>query len=187
MVIEYDDSGKEVWRKDRLPAAPYSVQRLETGGTLVACPDANQIIDITPDGNTTITNVPGRPISAQRLESGSTLVALQQQMRVVEVDRTGQIVWEARTRNPPGHAVRLDNGNTLVSITNERKVVEYDTTGKNVVWASEVMLTNPYAAQRLSNGNTVVADHMGVHELDPTGKKILNSLRQPQVTGLSSF
>ena len=37
MVIEYDEGGKEVWRKDRLPAPPTSVQRLESGNTLVAC------------------------------------------------------------------------------------------------------------------------------------------------------
>ena len=53
MVIEYDDDGKEIWRKDGLPGPPYSVQRLDNGNTLVACADVQQVIEIAPDGTTT--------------------------------------------------------------------------------------------------------------------------------------
>jgi len=187
MVVEYDDSGKEVWKKDRLPGPPYTVQRLDNGNTLVACADVNQLVEISPDGTTTIVNVPGRPMSAQRLESGNTLVALQQGNRVVEVDRTGKIVWEARTSNPPGHAVRLDNGNTLVALTYGRQIVEFDPTGKTIVWKTSVALTNPYAAQRLPSGNTLVADHQGIHEIEASGQKVRRMFRQQQVTGLSSY
>ena len=147
MVVEYDDRGKEVWRKDRLPAPPTSVQRLENGNTLVACGNAQQIVEITPDGSTSSISVPGNPISAQRLDNGNTLVALQQMQKVVEVDGSGRVVWEMRTGgNPPWHAVRLENGNTLVTLTQARKVVEYDGTGKNIVWQTAAPLINPYAA-----------------------------------------
>jgi outer membrane protein assembly factor BamB len=187
VVIEYDDEGKEVWRKDRLPGPPYSVQRLENGNTLVACADAQQIVEIAPDGTQTATTIQGRPMSAQRLENGNTLVALQQQNKIVELDRANKVVWEARTNNPPGHAVRLENGNTLVSMTYTRQVLEYDATGKTVVWQSKVPMTNPYAAQRLANGNTLVADHQGLHELDAAGQKIIWTHRQPGITGVSAY
>jgi outer membrane protein assembly factor BamB len=188
MVVEYDDRGHEVWKKDRLPAPPTSVQRLDNGNTLVACGNAQQIVEIAPDGKTTSMTVQGHPISAQRLDNGNTLVALQQTQRVVEVDRTGKVVWEVRTDgNPPWHAVRLENGNTLVTLTQARKVVEYEPAGKAPVWQTTTPLINPYAAQRLPDGNTLVADHTGVHEFDTTGKQVRMPLKQQQVTGLSSF
>ena len=187
VVIEYDDEGKEVWRKDRLPGPPYSVQRLENGNTLVACADAQQIVEIAPDGTQTATTIQGRPMSAQRLENGNTLVALQQQNKIVELDRANKVVWEARTNNPPGHAVRLENGNTLVSMTYTRQVLEYDATGKTVVWQSKVPMTNPYCAERLVSGNTLVADHQGLHELDAAGQKIIWTHRQPGITGVSAY
>jgi ribosomal protein S11 len=187
MVVEYDESGKEVWKKDRLPGAPTSVQRLDNGNTLVACGNAQQTVEIAPDGTTTSITVPGNPISAQRLDNGNTLVALQQTQRVVEVDRTGRIVWEIRTGgNPPMHAVRLDNGNTLVTLTQARKVIEYDFTGK-IVWQTARPLINPYAAQRLANGITLVIDHTGLHEFDTAGSGSRLPFRQQQLTGLSSF
>jgi outer membrane protein assembly factor BamB len=187
VVIEYDDEGKEIWRKDRLPGPPYSVQRLENGNTLVACADAQQLVEIAPDGTQTTTTVQGRPMSAQRLENGNTLIALQQQNKIIEMDRAGKIVWEARTNNPPGHATRLESGNTLVSMTYTRQVLEYDATGKTVVWQSKIPLTNPYCAERLPNGNTLVADHQGLHELDASGQKVIWTHRQPGITGVSSY
>jgi outer membrane protein assembly factor BamB len=187
MVIEYDAEGNECWRKDGLPGPPYSVQRLDDGSTLVACGQLQQVIEIAPSGKTTPINIQGQPMSAQRLDNGNTLVALQAGNRVVEVDRAGKIVWEARTGNSPVHAVRLENGNTLVSLMNSRQVVEYDPTGKTIVWRSQVRLTNPYAAQRLPSGNTLVADFQGVHELDAQGAKVVWQQRLQSCTGLSSF
>jgi hypothetical protein len=188
MVIEYDSSGKEVWRKDRLPAPPTSVQRLDSGSTLVACSNVNQVVEISPDGSTTAIPVAGRPIWAQRLDNGNTLVALQETQRVVEVDGAGRILWEVRTGgHPPSHAVRLENGNTLVTLTQARKVVEYDPTGRTIVWSTQAPLVNPQVAQRLASGHTLVGDNSGVQEFDAAGKPVPWRHRQPQVTGLSSF
>jgi outer membrane protein assembly factor BamB len=196
LVIEYDDAGKEIWRKDRLPGPPYSVQRLENGNTLVACPDIQQVVEITPDGRTSAMSIQGRPVFAHRLENGNTLVALQLTNRVVEVDPTGNIVWEARTSGRPSHAARLENGNTLICLTNVRRVVEYDPTGKNIVWSTQAPLSNPSAAHRLTNGHTLVADYQGLHEIDAAGKQVVWQHRPlvqsgrgglPQLTGLSSF
>jgi hypothetical protein len=185
LVIEFDDVGKEIWRKDRLPAPPTTVQRLDSGSTLIACPSAHQIVEIGTDGSTSAISVPGWPISAQRLDNGNTLVALQESHRVAEVASSGRTVWDVQTNGPPAHAVRLENGNTLVTLPQARKIVEYDTTGNTIVWMTNVPLVNPAAAQRLSNGNTLVVDHTGVMETD--GKQIVWRYQQPQATGLSAF
>jgi hypothetical protein len=187
MVIEYDDQGREVWRKDRLPGPPFGLQRLDNGNTLVACSHANKIVEIAPDKSTTEIAVHGQPMSVQRLDSGNTLVALQAESRVVEVDGSGKVVWEARTGNPPSYAERLENGNTLVTLQYGRKVVEYDPTGKKIVWQSQVPLYNPYCAERLANGSTLVADQQGLKEIAEDGKSIRWQLRQAVVTGVSSF
>jgi len=187
MVIEYDADGKEIWRKDRLPGPPFSVQRLDNGNTLVACSTSKLLVEIAPDGTTTTISLEGNPISAQRLDNGNTLVALQQANSVAEVDRSGRIVSSIRTPSPPAHAVRLENGNTLVTLPNQRQVVEYDSTGTNQVWRTQVPLSNPFAAQRLPSGSTLVADHTGVREIDAAGTNVTWQHRQQQVTGLSSF
>ena len=187
LIVEYDADGKEVWRKEGLPGPPYGVQRLDNGSTLVACGDIQQLVEIAPDGTTKTINVQGRPMSAQRLENGNTLVALQQGNRVVEVDSAGKVTWEVRTGNGPQHAVRLENGNTLVTLMGSRQVLEYDPTGKTIVWRSGVRFVNPYGAQRLPSGNTLVADHQGLHELSTDGTKVVWQHRQQSITGLSSF
>ena len=184
---EYDADGKEVWRKEGLPGPPYSVQRLDSGATLVACGDIHQIVEIAPDGTTSSINVQGRPMSAQRLDNGNTLCALQQSNRVVEVDRSGKIVWEIRTGNNPSSAVRLENGNTLVCLMSSRQVMEYDPTGKTVVWRSAGRLTNVYGAQRLPSGVTLVSDYQGLHEFDASGQNEKLILRQNNIVGLSSY
>jgi outer membrane protein assembly factor BamB len=187
MVIEYDDSGKEVWRKDRLPAPPTTIQRLENGHTLVACGHAQQVVEIAPDGSITSIPVPGNPISAQRLDSGNTLVALDQTPRVIEIDRAGNVVWEVRTgSSAPLHAVRLASGNTLVTLGPGRQVIELDAAGQTV-WQTHVPLTNPFAAQRLPGGETLVADQTGVRAIDASGRQILWQHRAAQVTSVSVF
>ncbi len=187
MVIEFDDAGREVWRKDRLPGPPTSVERLNNGSTLVACGSANQVVEVAPDGSMMIIVVPGHPICAQRLENGNTLVALTEAKRVVEVNSRGKVLAEMRLSSSPTHAVRLDNGNTLITLRQARKVVEYDAAGKSIVWMTNLPLVNAQAAVRLSSGNTLVADHSGVQEFDAAGKQVVWRLRQMQAVGVSSF
>jgi hypothetical protein len=50
------------------------------------------------------------------------------------------------------------------------RVDEYDLKG-NIVW-SKGDLKNPAQAQRLSSGNTLIADEEGLHELDPESKLV---------------
>lgn len=186
-VIEFDDEGREVWRKDKLPGIPYSVQRLENGNTLVACKDVQQIIEISPDKSTKSMQVQGHPMYAQRLENGNTLIALQNGSRVIEMDAKNSIVWEARNMNGPCFCQRLDSGNTLIVQMHTGQVVEVDATGQKTVWSSKISLVNPICAQRLSNGNTLIADNNGVTEVDPTGQTVKWRHAQNNVTGVSQF
>jgi outer membrane protein assembly factor BamB len=186
-VIEFNDEGTEIWRKDKLPGIPYSVQRLENGNTLVACKDQQQVIEILPDGSTKSMQVQGHPMYAQRLENGNTLIALQQGSRVVEMDAKNSIVWEARSMNGPCFCQRLDSGNTLIVQMHTGQVVEVDATGQKTVWTSRVSLVNPICAQRLSNGNTLIADNNGVTEVDANGQTVKWRHAQNNVTGVSQF
>jgi hypothetical protein len=188
MVIEYDDGGREVWRKDRLPGPPTTVERLASGATLVACSSANEVVEVAPDGSTSPIPAPGNPVCAQRLESGNTLVALSDSRRVVEIDRGGTVRWEADIAGQiPAFATRLISGNTLIAIPQARQVIEVDPTGKKIVWSTQSPLINPSAAQRLATGNTLVADYNGLYEFDTSGRPLPWRHLQQHVTGLSSF
>jgi hypothetical protein len=131
--------------------------------------------------------VQGHPMYAQRLENGNTLIALQQGSRVVEMDSKNSIVWEARNMNGPCFCQRLDSGNTLIVQMHTGQVVEVDPTGQKTVWTSKVSLVNPICAQRLSNGNTLIADNNGVTEVDATGQTVKWRFAQNNVTGVSQF
>ncbi|QDU30972.1 outer membrane biogenesis protein BamB [Anatilimnocola aggregata] len=187
IIVEYSEDGKEIWKKEKLPSIPYSVQRLENGSTLVCCADVQQVLEIAPDLSTKSTQVAGRPMYAQRLDNGNTLIALQQGGRVVEMDAKNQTVWEARGMNGPCFCQRLDTGNTLIVQMHTGQVVEVDASGQKTVWNSKVPLVNPICAQRLTNGNTLIADNNGVIEVDPTGQKVIWRHAQNNVTGVSQF
>lgn len=77
----------------------------------------------------------------------------------------------------PFTAIRLKNGNTLVTLTHGNRVVELDADGK-IIWQidnsifKEDPLVDPCGAQRLPNGNTVIASYgaqkgIKIFEVDP--------------------
>ena len=66
------------------------------------------------------------------------------------------------------HARLTAVGTLLVAHMDMRKVVEYDSTGK-AVWSYEI--DSPWSAERLANGNTLIASNSRkVVEVDPQGK-----------------
>ena len=168
-VAEYDQAGREVWKKTGLPGAPFSVERLENGNTLVTCSDSQKIVEIAPDKKIIWEiEISGRPMDARRLENGNTLVALQTLGKVVEVDRSGKVVWEVDNQGGVLSATRLENGNTLICRQANNMVAEINRRG-DVVW-SKGELRNPYDAQRLPDGNTLIVDYKGVQEVNPKGE-----------------
>jgi hypothetical protein len=191
-VIEYNEAGREVWSKDKLPGLPYSVQRLENGNTLIACADVNQLVEISPDGTTKTIGGSwtqnARPVFARRLENGHTLVALQNHRKVVEIDDAGSVVLDIPDVNGPSSCTRLENGNTLIvqMYNPQDQVIEVDAKGKRTAWSVKITLRNPTDAQRLPSGNTLITDLMGLHEVDPAGN-LVREHRYPNLTGLSSY
>jgi hypothetical protein len=67
------------------------------------------------------------------------------------------------------------------------QVVEVDPSGQKTVWTAKVPLVNPSDAQRLPNGNTLIADNNGVHEIDPTGEQVRWKHPQNNATGVSQY
>jgi hypothetical protein len=170
-VVEYDASGKEVWRTQHLPGGPTNVQRLDDGHTLIPCSDGNKVLEVDNHGKV-VWELPigGRPADARRLDNGHTLISLHHGNAVIEVDRNGKETWRIGGLGGPVEAQRLDNGNTLVCDANAGRAIEFDRNGKRV-WSKEGY-QNPWDAQRLPDGTTLIADSAGVHQVDVQGKTL---------------
>jgi hypothetical protein len=111
---------------------------------------------------------------ARKLENGNYLVPHLLAFRVKEYSPDGAVVRTLATdlaelggraaENWPFTAIRLANGNTLVNLTHGNKTAEFDSNGK-VVWKlsnedfPEKPFADPCGAQRLPNGNTVIASY----------------------------
>lgn len=167
-VVEFDEAGNEVWRMNDLPGGAMGVQRLDNGNTLLAIPDAMQVIEVSPDKKIVWkAALDGRPTYARRLEDGRTLVSLQQHQKVVEVDEGGKVAWELAIGGMSFSADRTPSGTTLICDLRTGEVREYDRAGTVVF--KKAGFSNPYTVQRLASGNTLVVDRTGVKELDPQG------------------
>ncbi len=189
-VVEYNEAGKEVWSKEGLPGPPFSVQRLESGNTLVACGSIGQILEISPDGTVTAMTGPWKrnanPVFARRLDNGHTLVALQNEHRVVELDKSKTVIFEVRDVNGVSSCSRLENGNTLIVQMYGNQVIEVDPKGKKTEWSPKFQLQNPTDAQRLESGHTLIADAMGLHEVDSAGNQV-REYRHMNAISISSY
>lgn len=111
---------------------------------------------------------------ARKLDNGNYLVPHLLAFAVKEYQADGTVVKTFETdldelggrpeKNWPFTAIRLDNGNTLVNLTNGNKTVEFNSEGE-VVWkvSNDDFDTDPFddpcGAQRLANGNTVIASY----------------------------
>lgn len=185
VVIELGDEKTPVWTSPRLPEQISSLQRLENGNTLATIHSG--LVEFTPAGEVNHVPMEGIPTSAQRLASGMTLVTLLNQERVVEVDAAGNITWEVRGLSGPYQATRLDTGNTLIVQINSNQVIEVDRSGLRTVWKSAVPLVQPRAAARLQNGNTLISDQSGLHEVSADGKTVVWQMKQVEITSFHAF
>src|SRR5688572_28173349 len=99
-------------------------------------------------------------VSEARLQTGNILLA--NQAGVTEIDRQGTKVWSYTQDIAGCSSVRkLANGNVLIAHPNRGKVMEirpFGATGGQSVWSQEG-LSYPYDAQRLENGNTLIAEY----------------------------
>ena len=180
-VTEYNAAGESIWQHGGLPA-PFALERLDNGNTLVACANGNRIVEIAPD-KTVVRNINlvGRPTSVQALENGNLLVALQHQNRVVEIDTGDKVVWQLDNVMGAIGAQRLPSGHTLVVESTGNRVREFDADKKEAAVIAQIegqQLAMPYHAQRLETGNTLITDRAGVREVDSAGKVVWKRAEQ---------
>jgi hypothetical protein len=159
-----------------------TVNRLPNGNTLVVERGVlPRLLEIDPAGKIAV-EVPLLPESdnahmqtrmARKLPNGNYLVPHLLAYKVKEYQPDGTVVREIVTdleefggrepRNMPFTAILLPNDNILVNLTNGEKTVEFDAEG-GVAWRCdnshvEDCLRDPCGAQRLPNGNTVIASY----------------------------
>jgi hypothetical protein len=101
---------------------------------------------------------------ARKLANGNYLVPQLLDKVVREYDPTGKVVWEVNTPHWPFTAIRLPNGHTLIDCTYGNLCIEVDAAGKTVWQLSNQDLPKAWikdacGAQRLPNGNTVIASY----------------------------
>jgi len=161
-----------------------TVQRLENGRTLITeLGKKPRLLEVAVDGKIVI-EVPLLPETdnfhmqtrmARKLANGNYLAPHLLAFKVKEYTPGGQVVKEFPTdldqlggrqaENWPFTAIRLADGRTLVNLTHGNKMVELDADGK-VVWQvsnadfpNEKPFVDACGAQRLPNGNTVIASY----------------------------
>jgi hypothetical protein len=184
-VSEYDRDHNEVftYKKSSKEVELGTAVRLDNGNTLITESGNNpRIIEVDVKGDIVQTttlepetdNIHMQTRMARKLENGNYLVPHLLAFKVKEYRADGTVVNTFKTdreelggreaKNWPFTAIRLDNGNTLVTLTNGNKVVELNSKGE-IVWKvtnddfEGNPLADPCGAQRLPNGNTVIASY----------------------------
>jgi hypothetical protein len=175
--------------------------RLADGNTLITeLGGEPRLMEVAPDGRVAVT-VPLQPETdnahmqtrmARKLPNGHYLVPHLLAFKVKEYDPAGAVVGEIptdldalggrRAENWPFTAIRVSNGHTLVTLTHGNKVVEFDARGhvawqvSNADFPDRKPFADPCGAQRLPNGNTVIASYgakQGVKVFEVTPDKRL--------------
>lgn len=202
-VVEYAAADKSV--AFRYPLSPENseigtVERLDNGNTLVTeLGKKPRLREIDPAGQVAVEfpllpetdNAHMQTRMARKLEGGTYLVPHLLAFKVKEYSAEGKVLREFATdkeelggraaENWPFTAIRLEGGRTLVNLTHGNKTVELDAAGK-VVWKisnedfAEKPFVDPCGAQRLPNGNTVIASYgarTGIKVFEVTPEKKL--------------
>ncbi len=128
----------------------------------------------------------GDKVDLARLESeppflGYTLAVEPEIGNVWECDRAGKVLWKMTGLARPHYARRLPNGHVLVCEYDARRVTERDSGGA-ILWSHTV--TDPRYVERLSNGNTFIADIGRAFEVTAAGKEVWSLLFDPGATHL---
>ncbi|RAJ14033.1 beta-propeller domain-containing protein [Arenibacter echinorum] len=184
-VREYNKQKKVVFTYSRAEESMElgTAVRLSNGNTMITESGSNpRIVEVNKKG-VVVKSVPLKPDTdnihmqtrmARKLPNGNYLVPHLLAFAVKEYQPDGNVVNVFKTdlaelggreaENWPFTAIRLENGNTMVTLTHGNKVVEFDSNGK-VVWKVSnsdlegTPFVDPCGAQRLPNGNTVIASY----------------------------
>jgi HEAT repeat protein len=170
-VSERNRRGDILWQKQTQGCYPLSAQRLRNGHTFIAC--QNKLMEVDRAGNEVYSiSRPNDVIMARRMRDGQ-IILVSSNSQCIRLDTTGkqlksfnlQMVWQTGVNILP-------TGHVIIPATWINRVMEYDTEGK-VVW--QVTSTQPCSADRLKNGNALVAPQQWpskVTEVDPSGKQV---------------
>ncbi|WP_190811170.1 hypothetical protein [Flagellimonas sp. S3867] len=157
--------------------------RLSNGNTMITESGTQpRIVEINKKGEV-VKSIPLQPETenvhmqtrmARKLKNGNYLVPHLLAFAVKEYQPDGAIVKTFSTdyaafggreaKTWPFTAIRIKNGNTLVTLTNGNRVVELNAEGE-IIWQIDNSifdgnpLVDPCGAQRLPNGNTVIASY----------------------------
>ena len=184
-VKEFDSNQNVVFQYTRAEESMElgTAVRLQDGNTMITESGTKpRIVEVNSEGKV-IKSVPVKPETdnvhmqtrmARKLENGNYLVPHLLAFAVKEYNSEGAVVNSFSTdfedfggrkaKTWPFTAIRLQNGNTLVTLTNGNRVIEFDSDGK-IVWMvansdfNGDPLADPCGAQRLPNGNTVIASY----------------------------
>ena len=157
--------------------------RLDNGNTLITESGAHpRLLEVDPAAKIALEfplqpetdNIHMQTRMARKLANGNYLVPHLLAFSVKEYSPSGEVVDIFKTdleelggkaaENWPFTAIRLDNGHTLINLTHGNKTIEVDETGE-VIWKvsnkdfDENPFQDPCGAQRLPNGNTVIASY----------------------------
>ena len=177
-VVEIDRDGKTHFEYQGTQSEVNTVQALPNGNLMITEAGAKpRILELSRDGKTVAevaiqcqnTNHHMESRMTRKLANGNYLVPMLLDRVVREYKPDGSVAWEAKTPDEPKEcwpftAIRLENGNTLVNLTHGNRTVEFDAAGK-VVWQvtnddlGAPLFKDPCGAQRLPNGNTVIASY----------------------------
>jgi HEAT repeat protein len=91
--------------------------------------------------------------------------------RVFELDRSGKERWAIDGLNFPLDAWVIPGNRVLIAEQNSNRVTERDLKGK-ILWSKEGLPNPPVTAQRLHNGNTLIAMNTQIMEVDRAGKEV---------------
>lgn len=161
-----------------------TAQRLKNGNTLITeLGKKPRLMEVDSEGKIVV-EVPLQPETdnahmqtrmARKLANGNYLAPHLLAFKVKEYTPDGTVVKQFATdmedlggraaENWPFTAIRLDNGHTLVNLTHGNRTIEMDADGK-VIWKVSnddfpdlKPFADPCGAQRLPNGNTVIASY----------------------------
>jgi hypothetical protein len=141
------------------------------GRTLLVETQANQVVELGPDGRPrlTIANL-ASPADAQVLPGDHVLVAEQANQQITERTASGEVIWQKTVPSWPIGVERLRNGNTFIACRG--MLMEVDRLGREVFTcprpANDIM-----TARKLRDGRIVIVSSTGtcVH-LDASGKEV---------------
>jgi hypothetical protein len=206
-ALELDSNGRTLFEYTGTQSEVNSVEKTREGHyVLTEAGDRPRLLELDASGKTIVEfplmcqtkDAHMETRMARKLKNGHYLVPHLLDLAVREYDRSGKVVWEAKTPNWPFSAIRRENGNTTISCTHGNMVVEVDKKG-SIIWQLTnddlpgAPLKDACGAQLLSNGDLVItsygsggADEPKLTEVTPD-KKIVWQLFTGRPHGLHQF